>query len=803
MFDDLKYALRLLLKSPVYNLLLLSVMTIGLAISLYMLSFVYSLVFKPLPFDGGDRIVVIDKFAYGMRFSNGLADVDAVSILEQSQSFSESGLIGTYRGNLTIEDKTYSHVAASVEPSVFELTRVSPILGRAFNTQDAVEGAPLVALLSYELWQRYFPNDKAVLGQAIKVNQERVTIIGVMPKGYSFPGYAQIWLPITRELLIRGDEERWNNEAVAKLKEGVSVSAANYEVKSIMRKLAVDFPGTNIGTSAYVETFQRNYIGTNLMTGIWLILFSALFLLLLTMLNVSAMLLSKSLEYSRETAVRRALGAPKLRLMTQMLWPSLIISVVSSVLALLITAWALQLTNLYFNDFDFAGAPYWLDFTFEPFIVYISLFVVCVVVVISGVLPGLRACGETFNALLHQSNGGATNYYVSKFSRHLLKAEVGLSAFILTIALLLVVNINQSSISNDQYVKANMFTSMLYLPWDEYEDQGKRRHYLNALKAKIQALPAVQTVSFASSLPGSASWPSVVRARDKTTVAMPIYANSSYIGEDLLQQTQIPLLAGRYFNKADDHNQPLVAIISKSLAKTLWQGEAVIGKKIVLENFEDSPEALIVGLVDDVFHGLSINHFARLGGVYIPVKQYNYRYYQVLISYQGSGEDLLEQVDKVMFEVDPDVPQFLSMSYEKLLSVYSSGLEFSSQLFTLLAAISLLLAGAGIYGVSVNSINQKQRDIATRRALGATNQQVIVLFLRTTMWDQFIALVAGGLVATAFSYWQLKIFLLETPQMFLNVFYVVLVLSLVIICSVFLPLGKILKLSPSAHLRSD
>ncbi|MCP4325636.1 MAG: FtsX-like permease family protein [Psychromonas sp.] len=803
MFDGFKYALRLLYKSPAYNLLLISLMTVGLAICLYMFSFVYSLVFKPLPFEGGDKIVYIGMQANGMRFAGGVADVDSVAILDQSQSFDESGLIGSYRGNITIEDKTYSHMAASVEPSVFELTSVSPIFGRAFNTQDAVESAPLAVLISYELWQRYYPNGKKVLGEVIKVNKDRATIIGVMPKEYSFPDHAQLWLPITRELLIRGDEEEWHNAAVAKLKEGVSISAANDDVKGIMKKLATEFPRTNYGMSAYVETFQKNYVGTNLMVGIWLILFSALFLLLITILNVSAMLLSKSLEYSRETAVRRAIGAPKFRLMVQMVWPSLIVSVVSGVLALLLTGWALQLTNLYFNDIDFAGAPYWLDFTFEPFIVYITLFVICMVAIVSGILPGLRACGETFNALLHQSNGGATNYYVSKFSRHLLKAEVGLSAFILTIALLMVVNINQSSISNDQYLKENMLTSMLSLPWDDYEEPELRRQYLTALKTKILALPEVQTVSFSSSLPGTEAWPSIVHARDKTTIAMPIYANTSYIGEELLQQTQIPLLAGRYFDERDDHTQPPVAIISKSLAKTLWQDEPVIGKKIVLDNFEDKPEALIVGLVDDVFHGISINHFARLGGVYVPVKQYNYTYYQILINYQGSGEGLVEKLDQLMFEVDPDVPQFLSMSYEKLLSIYSGSLEFSLQLFTLLAAISLLLTGAGIYGVSVNSINQKQRDIATRRALGATNQQVVSLFLRTTMWDQFIALVAGGLAATGFSYWQLQIFILEPKQMVINVVAVVIALLLVILGSVFVPLRKILKLSPAAHLRAD
>jgi len=803
MFDDLKYALRLLYKSCAYNLLLVSVMTVGLAICLYMFSFVYSLVFKPLPFEGGDKIVYIGMQSNGMRFAGGVADVDSVVILEQSQSFDESGLIGTYRGNITIEDKTYSHMASSVEPSVFELTQVSPILGRAFNQQDAVEGAPLVALLSYELWQRYYPNGKKVLGEPIEVNKDRATIIGVMPKGYSFPDYAQVWLPITRELLIRGDEEQWHNAAVAKLKEGVSISAANDDVKAIMKKLAEQFPKTNYGTSAYVETFQKNYVGENLMVGIWLVLFSALFLLLLTILNVSAMLLSKSLEYSRETAVRRALGAPKLRLMIQMVWPSLLVSLLSASLALLINSWALQLTNLYFNDIDFSGAPYWVDFSIEPFVFYISLFVVCLVVIVSGIFPGLRACGETFNALLHQSNGGATNYYVSKFSRHLLKAEVGLSAFILTIALLMVVNINQASISNEQYVKDNMLTTMISLPWDDYEEPKLRRQYIKTLKGKILALPEVQSVSFNSTLPGTNAWISAVHARDKTLIGMPTYANTSFIGEDLLQQTQIPLLEGRYFNEMDDHNQPLVAIISKSLAKALWQDEFEIGKKIVLEWLEDEPEALIVGLVDDVYHGLSIDSYARLGGVYVPVKQNNYTFYQVLINYQGSGEGLVEKLDQLMLDVDPEVPQFLSMSYKKLLSVYSSGIEFSSQLFTLLAAISLLLAGAGIYGVSVNSINQKQRDIATRRALGATNQQVIILFLRTTMWDQFIALVAGGLVATAFSYWQLRVFLLDTPQMFLNVFYVCAVLLLVIIGSVFVPLYKILKLSPAQHLRSD
>jgi putative ABC transport system permease protein len=803
MFNDLKYALRLLLKSPGFSALLLIVMTFGLAISLYMFSFVHNLAFKPLPFDGGDKIVTIGKLVDKTRFGGSLLDVDVVELLEQSQSFSDSGLVGSYRANLTINEKTYAHYASSIEPSVLDVTNISPFLGRAFNDKDAMDGAPLVALISYELWQRYYPNKKQALGTLIEVNQVQATIVGVMAPGYSFPGYTDLWLPIKRALLIRGDDERWYHSAVAKIKDNVSIAAANDDVKAIMKKLAVQYPKTTYGVSAYIETFQKEYIGPDLMMGMWVLIFCAVFLLLLTILNVSALLLSKSIEYSRETAMRRALGAPKLRLLMQITWPSLIITTLSAGLALLISAWALELTNLYFDNFDFGGAPYWIDFKLAPFNFYISAVVIALIVLVSGVLPGIKASGDHFNQLLKESNAGATNYYVTKVSRHLLKAEVALSAFILTIACLLVVNIQHSSQAKEQYISDNMLTSMLSLPLPEYTDYQQREGYINALKAKILTQPAVEKVAFTSSLPGSGAWVSMVHARDVTLTGEPIYANSAYIDEDLLALTKIPLLAGRYFTKRDDHNQPLVAIISKSLAQTLWASDQAIGKTIVLDDFENSPEALIVGLVDDVHHGFSFGDFAALGGVYVPIKQYNFNYYQFVVSYQGTESKVLEHIEKQMVEVDPDVPLFFSMSYQKLLAVYSSGIKFSSQLFTLLGLISLLLAAAGIYGVTANSVNQKRRDIATRRSLGATNMQIFTFFLRTTMWTQFAALVFGSVAATLFCYWKLDSFILSLSSMLLNMFSVFLVLFIVILCALLIPLWKALKHPPAFYLRND
>ncbi|PKF62671.1 hypothetical protein CW745_04405 [Psychromonas sp. psych-6C06] len=803
MFNDLKYALRLIFKSPGFSGLLLLVMTFGLAISLYIFSFVHALAFKALPFEGGDKIVLLGKEIDGQRFGSSLIDVDVVDIVEQSQSFAESGLIGSYRANVAIDDKTYAHFASSVEPDVFKITNIAPFLGRTFTDQDAVAGAPLVAMISYELWQRYYADGKQALGSLIAVNSEQAKIVGVMAKGYSFPGYTQLWLPIKRELLIRGDDEWWYQTAVAKLKTGISMAAANDDVSKLMKSIAQKFPKTSYGINAYVETFQKEYIGQELMAGMWALIFCALFLLLLTILNVSALLLSKSVEYSRETAMRRALGAPKLRLVMQMTWPSLLLTLVAGGLALLIVTWALQLTNVYFASFDYAGAPYWLDFTLAPFNLYITASVIISVVLLSGVLPGIKASGARFNELLRKSGPGATNYYVVLLSRHLLKVEVGVSAFILTIALLLLVNIQYSSKTDEQYLSDNLYTSMLYLPLKKFDSQSKRSRYIDDLKSKLLALPAVDKVAFSSTLPGTNAWVSRVHARDQTLSGGPIYANSAFIDEDMLTMTNIPLLAGRHFNTGDDQNQPLVAIISQTLADTLWPNEDVIGKTIVLEDFEESPKALIVGLVADIRHGVSFGNLSKLGGVYVPIKQYNYSYYQFALSFQGNADDLLASIEQQMFAVDPEVPQFYSMNYRALLAVYSSSIEFSSRLFTLLGAISLLLAGAGIYGVTVNSVNQKQRDIAIRRSIGASNGQVVKLFLRTTMWDQFIALLVGGIAGTLFCYWKLATFITSPSDMLLNLLGVFVVLFMVIVFAVFTALWKVLKLTPSAHLRAD
>ncbi|PKF62673.1 hypothetical protein CW745_04415 [Psychromonas sp. psych-6C06] len=798
MWNDFRYALRLLYKAPAFTALVLTVMTCGLSISIYMASFMNTLVFKNLPFPDSENIVVIDKMLHGMQFAGSqLQGADLLEISQRSNSFDTLIIYQQFYANISIEQTAKRIQAINIEPGGIELTNTLPLLGRLLQKKDTSRDN---AMISYQLWLDYFALDAAVIGKTLQVNNQTMTVVGVMPEGYSFPYNADIWFALERDYIKRGTD--FNVAGIANLKPQISLSTANKEIASIMLQLSQQYPESNYGVSAYVDTLQKQALGSQTMPAIYALIGAAFFVLLLSCVNVGSLLLSKALERANETAIRCALGAPRYRLVMQMLWESVIICSISGVLALLIAAWALQLTNPIFTKISYNKPLYWWVFSIDNDTIIATIIIVLSTIFIAGFLPCWKATSGQFNDILRQGGRGATNQRVGKISKVLIKVEIALSAMILVVSAMFVINTLQSNQHLHQFDENNLLTFTLHLPYHDYQHLDQRQRFLRRVETQLEQLASVENVAMGSSIPGNLAWVTEVNRAGEGHLLEQVFANTVFVNHDIFALLNITPLEGRLFELADIQSERLMVVVSNSLAEKLWPNESAIGKRVGLPNINNA-QVEVIGVIAHIDHGISHYSSSKEGGIYLINSQASSTFNTVLVQFNGDQAALIEQVSRVLYKIDDNVPAFNLMPYQSMLDKNLTAMMFGSQLFAILAFVALILAASGIYGVTANSINQRLREIGIRRALGASKAQVILYFIKKMIGQLLIGLSLGLFAALLICYYLLSTFLVDQKIMLIILVAVVTIIVVVIACAVIIPLLGILKKQPAFALRAE
>jgi len=801
MFDDFRYSLRLLYKVPAFTALAITVMTCGLSISIYIFSLVNTLVYKDLPFPESENIVAIDKVLNGIRLDGGQFYLSPLLAIEkQSSSFDDVIFYQYFNANINIETTAKRILAVNIEPGGFEFTNTKPLLGRTLNKSDTRKDSFGNVVISYKVWAEQFSFDKQVIGKNMLVNSQAVKVVGVMPEGYRFPYYTDIWFTLGS---THNKPGRFANAgAIAKLKSGISVSEANQDVARIMSEYNQKYKLTNLGVSAYVETLQKQVLGSKVMPAVYALIAATLFILLLSCLNTGSLLLSKALERSNEIAMRLALGAPRYRLIMQMLWESAIICFVSGCLALLIAAWALQLSNPIFAHIGYDHALYWWVFAIDSDTVMMTIVIVICTIFIAGFLPCWKATSGQFNAILRQGEHRITNQHVGRLSQLLMKVQVGLSALILFIAALFVINTLQSNQHLNQFDENKLLTFTIDLPNFDYRIHFFRHQFLKSLEESLEVLDGVKAVAITSAPPGNGAWVSKINKVGETNETDKLSVNTVFVNHDLFSLINITPIEGRLFNQLDTIQTKLVVVISDSLAQKMWPSESAIGKSISLTS-QGGFATEVIGVIPHIDHGTAFNSAVKEGGIYLLNTQMSSTYNTVMVQFEGDQALLIERIRQTLYKLDENISAFDVMTYQNLLDKNLSGVVFGSKLLTLLALIALILAASGIYGVTANSINQCAREIGIRRAVGATKARVLQEFTLKMMKPLLVGLTLGLLLAVVICYYLLTTLLISNSLMFVVFCSVFVALMIVVSVGIVVPLLKILKSQPADVLRAE
>ena len=801
-YSDIKYTLRGLAKKPGFSALAILVMASGIGLSVYLFSFMNVMLFKPMPFEGGERFIQVFTSQNGSRIQGMLNLHDYHEI---KQNLTGVSTLSAYR-NQTVtvsqQDGTRRVEATDSRANIFSFTQTQPILGRTFSEAEDKVGAPRVVVIGYELWQNMFAGQATILNQSLRIDNEPHQIIGVMPKGYFFPYNADLWRP------LRDNVEQVSREANAQVRglllrdEDTSITELDQQLKLIMQRLEARYPTANNGIGAYALT--PNMISADGgMAVAYTMHIAAVLILILASVNVGNLLLSRAVERSHETAIRVALGAPKGRLISQLLWESIIICSLGGFIGLCMIGWGLEVTQVITNQFYTDRPPFWWQFGIDAYTLKLFFAFLLATILITGLLPALKSVNGDFNAVLRDGTRGALGKNAGRLNKLLVIGEIFLSITILLVAAVIIIASKKATEANYGANIDNVMVSRVQLPDNQYDTAERKVAFVNTLKASLASAPQFKQLIIASALPGMISHrPSIaVEGKEYIQQGKASYPRVNHIAVSAgsLKHLEIGLIAGRYFNHADDQPNTHTVIVTQSFVTQLMNTEQPIGKRVRVIN--DSTNTLqwatIVGVVEHTIQTRPNRIEASMPSIFQPYSQTPRDSMVIATRINGKITPTANTLRQAVHTIDPQLAIYHVELYNAALARHMAPLAFVSNILGLFGLASFVLAGCGIYGVMSNTIAQRLQEMGVKRALGANEHHIMREFMYSSTKQLLWGLIPGLGIGIALGF-AMSTTLNVSPLELLSIACILTVgLAGVVLIATYMPTKRALDMEPS------
>jgi predicted permease len=803
--EDFRFAVRVLRKSPGFSLVILLVLAIGIGANTTVFTLVNAVLFRPLPFTEGHRIMYVSS----NNISEGRDDVGASypdfrDWRAQAKTF--RGLAASNGFAVNLSDSAGSperYSGSRITANGFGLIGQAPLHGRDFTAADERPEAPAVVILGYGIWKNRYGGDPAAVGRTVRINETPAQVVGVMPEGFKFPVNADLWQPLVPDKDL---ERRQSRQLLAfgRLADGVSIEQARTELKLIAQRLEREYADTNKGVGSVVQTFNERFNGGPIRMVFLALLGAVGFVLLIACANVANLLLSRAITRTKEISVRVALGASRRRVIRQLLVESVLLSSMGGLLGLGVAVAGVRAFDLAVAD---VGKPYWIRFTMDP-TVFAYVAGICVLTgVLFGIAPAMHATRVDFAERLKESGRGSGGSRRSRrLSAVLVVSEVALSVVLLAGAGLMIRSFLELQNLQSGVNPKDALTFRLNLADAKYPRGSEARNgFYERLVPRLAALPGVEKLALASNLPmgGAASWPFELEGQAQVENVRRPRVSGLLVTSDYFRALEIPLLQGRGFDERDGTAGREVAIVNRRFVSRYFANQDPIGRRLrlVREDRQD-PWLTVVGVSADVRQN-NPNQAEIDPLVYVPYRQDAPGFAVVVARAKVQPASLLAAFRKEVQAIDQDLPVFQAGSLDEFFARQRWPFRVFGTLFAILAGVALLLSGTGIYSVMAYAVEQRTQEIGVRMALGAGTRSIVWLVLGQGSRQLAIGLGLGLALALG-STRVLKTVLVQvqpTDPLTLALVAVVLVGAAVAAC--WLPVRRAQRVDPLVALRYE
>jgi len=794
--QDLRYGVRVLLKSPGFTLAAVMALALGIGANTAIFTVVNAVLLSPLPYPDSDRLVMVQSRNFQENLK-GLAFAPAGFRDVEKQVTSFDGIAaGRYNyDNLTGIEKPTSLTGSLVTQDYFEVLGEKPLLGRTFLRDDAAAGAKASVILSYDLWQKQFGGRREIVGESVTLNDVPHEVIGVMPRTFKDPfNISQLWRIFPNE----GGENMVANarfwSVIARLKPGIPATTVQAELSTIAARLVQADQKFYKGWEFTLVPLRDQVVG-NYREGLLLVVGASVLVLLITCANVAGLQFVRASTRQREVAIRLALGASRAAIARSHLVESLLLVGLGGIGGVLIGSWGLDLLLASFSD---GWIPRSDEIGLNTTVLAVTGATALVTGIVFGLFPAWHATRvEAIDSLRDGSKGSAGLQSV-RLRGALVIAQIALTMVLLVCAGLVWKSFAAITRVNPGIQIENTLSMVITLSPTRYDTGPKRTEYYRQLQDRIAAVPGVESVGFTQTMPFTWGIP----APDDTAKLPPAYYDS--VSTSYFATMHIPFLRGRLFAETDDAKAPPVVVLSQSTAQKFFPTEDPIGKRLVLprNGQQPNPAALeVIGIVGDVARdGLnSVTPYQA----YASLNQRGTAFASLLVRSPLPVETLSQTIQRAIWEFNPEQTISNVLPVRQLVKQSLTQPQLYLTLFSLFALLALLLAGIGLYGLIAYSVSQRTREFGIRYALGAQVRDVLRLVIgqgaRLTTFGLALGLLAAAGVARL-----METLLFRTTAYDPLVFGgVVFVLAAIGLLAALLPALRATKADPVAALRAE
>jgi len=805
---DLRYAVRLLLQSPGFTLIAVLTLALGIGATSALFSVVNGVLLNPLPYPHSERLIVIYARIAGL----DSAPVEYPNFLDWQRDSRSFASMAAYR------NEDYNYVGNSegerlsgymISASFFDTLRISPVLGRTFRVDDDQIGAAPVAMLGGGFWKRRFGSSPDIIGRPITLNGTAYTIVGVVPDTFTFYGNMRdVYTPIGQwnDPSFRDRRISVGARALGRLNPGFTLAQAQAEMDRVAHNLAVAYPEADAGHNIKLVSMKEDQVG-NVQPLLLVLLAAVGFLMLIACANVANLLLARSLARSREFAIRSALGASHARIMRQLLTESVLLSSLGGALGLLLAYCGMK-TLLKALP---AALPRIGEVSLDSKVLLFTLVLSLVTGVVFGLGPALKATGSNLQEIMKQSGRGSSGF------RHRLQgtfvaAEMALALVLLVGAGLMVRTLGALWKVNPGFNPNHAITFSLAMPATSNTTSAETRARLRNFDDKVRSIPNVQAVSITlGSRPmiHDSALPFWIEGEPKPAHDSEMHAATFFLVESGFREAMgITLLRGRFISDQDNENASIVIDIDDNFARTYFPGQDPLGKHINLTEF--NVQAEVVGVVGHVKQyaldadppgAIQAQFFYPFMQIPEKVMPLVAKSVAVVLRTHGDPIPVMGQVRKTVQEIDPRDVVYNVQTMDDVVATSYAARRLTMLLLTGFAALAIILACVGIYGVVSYLVGQRTQEIGIRMALGAQRRDILVLVLGEGTRMAFIGAVLGmaaSLVLTRLMAKQLFGVSAHDPLTYASVAFV---LMLVAIAACFVPARRAVRMDPMKSLR--